>query len=150
MENLITAGITIMTLVGLFAVPTLLATLAAMAMVQFQGQRENGRETRPSLSTARLGGAVAYVLAVGLLLAPGSFAEDLPTSQINSGPEREEYRLWPVVQHPKNRHADEERLTIVDFGPAITSGPEREEYRLWPVIQYPKSTAIENPMLASR
>jgi len=102
MEYLIAAGITTMALVGCFAVPVLLAMVATLAVAYLDDHREKGVGTSPSMSAARLSGAAAYVLAAGLLLAPGSFAEDLPTSQVTNGPEREKYRLWPVDQYPNS------------------------------------------------
>ncbi len=48
MENLITAGITIMILVGYFAVPALLATLGAVVVACFEEHRENAVETKHS------------------------------------------------------------------------------------------------------
>ncbi len=170
MENLITAGIAMLMLMAFFAVPALLATLAAVAVLHFEEQRKKAVEIRPALSAARMSGAVASVLAVGLLLVAGSFAEDFQANRVTNGPGRQEHSLWPVVHYSADGFATAKRIsgpprrehslwpvvrhaksaTVVDSSVAATDGPRRVEYSLWPAVDFPKSTSAVNPTLASR
>ncbi len=170
MENLIAVGITMMTLIAYFAVPAFMATAAAIAVASFEGRRGYSVQKAPAPSFARLSCAVASVLVVGLLMAPGSFAEDVQVQQIQNGPERQEHILWPAFQYsadgrgaalvtsgpqrresslwPAIRHTKTPVLADAKVG--TPGGRVREEYSLWPVVRYPKSAPVPGTRLARK